>query len=279
MTLSSISIRGAHGLPALGQGTWRMGEDRGQRPAEQDALRFGISHGLTVIDTAEMYGDGTTEEFLGDTLEGLRDEVFLVSKVYPQNAGGAALKRACENSLDRLKTDRLDLYLLHWRGRIPLDETVAGLRGLVREGKILAWGVSNFDLDDMLELEAIEGATRDCACNQILFNLARRGPEFDLLPWMRARGMPLMAYSPLEQGRLHNDGLSRMAGARGVTPLQIALAWVLRQPDVIAIPKAGSRAHVERNLAAADLDLTNAELAELDRFLPPPRRKVPLEML
>ena len=279
MTLSSISISGAAGVPALGQGTWRMGEDRRQRLAEQDALRFGIAQRLTVIDTAEMYGDGATETFLGDTLEGLRDEVFLVGKVYPQNAGGAALKRACESSLDRLKTDRLDLYLLHWRGRIPLEETVTGMRSLVREGKIRAWGVSNFDLDNMQELEAIEGATRDCACNQVLFNLARRGPEFDLLPWMRARGMPLMPYSPLEQGRLQNDGLSRIAKAKGVTPMQIALAWVLQQPGVMAIPKAGSRAHVEHNLAAADVELTGADLAELDRHFPPPRRKVPLEML
>ena len=279
MTLSPISISGVTGLPALGQGTWRMGEERTQRAAERDAVRFGIAQGLAVIDTAEMYGDGATEEFLGDALDGLRDEVFLVSKVYPQNAGGAALKRACENSLDRLKTDWLDLYLLHWRGRIPLEETVAGMRSLVREGKIRAWGVSNFDLDDMQELEAIEGATQDCACNQVLFNLARRGPEFDLLPWMRARGVPLMAYSPLEQGRLHNDGLNRMAEAKGVTPMQIALAWVLRQAGVMAIPKAGSRAHVEHNLAAANLDLTSVELAELDRLFPPPRRKVPLEML
>ena len=279
MGLPTLQMPGAPRLPVLGQGTWRMGEAADRRSAEQDALRFGVAQGLTVIDTAEMYGNGATEALLGDTLADLRDEVFLVSKVYPQNAGGADLKRACENSLRRLRTDRLDLYLLHWRGHVPLEETVAGMRALTREGKIRAWGVSNFDCGDMRDLEATEGVSRDCACNQVLYNLTRRGPEFDLLPWMRARGMPLMAYSPLEQGRLRHRGLDRLAKARGITPLQLALAWVLAQAGVVAIPKAGTRRHVEQNLEAAALTLSQDECTELDKLFPPPSASVPLEML
>ena len=279
MTTPPLPLIGPGRLSALGQGTWRMGETPDRRSSEQDALRYGIAEGLTVIDTAEMYGDGATEALLGDTLTGLRDDVYLVSKVYPHNAGGVALQRACEASLKRLRTDRLDLYLLHWRGRVPLDETVAGMRALQRAGKIRAWGVSNFDRDDMRDLDTAQGATRDCACNQVLYNLTRRGPEFDLMPWMRARNMPLMAYSPLEQGRLSHKILERIAHSRGVRPMQIALAWVLQQAGVIAIPKAGTRAHVRMNVEAANLELSPLECSALDRAFPPPVAKAPLDML
>lgn len=279
MTLAALPFGGTITLPILGQGTWRMGELRDQAPAETEALRFGVETGLTVIDTAEMYGDGATERFLGAALENLRARVFLVSKVYPQNAGGPALRRACEDSLRRLGTDRIDLYLLHWRGRVPLEETVAGMRRLRQEGKIRFWGVSNFDLADMRDLEAAEGAERDCACNQILYNLSRRGPEFDLLPWMRRRGMPAMAYSPLEQGRLKHPGLAALAAAKGVEPMQLALAWVFHQSGVIAIPKAGTRAPVAENFGASGVTLSGDDLTCLDTLFPAPTRKVALEML
>lgn len=279
MPLRHLTMPHGATVPTLGQGTWRMGEAPSKQAAEAGALRRGIADGLTLIDTAEMYGEGATERFLGTALQGVRDAVFLVSKVYPQNAGGSALTRACDESLKRLKTDRIDLYLLHWRGRVPLAETVEGMRRLQRAGKILSWGVSNFDLDDMVELEEAEGDARDCACNQVLYNLSRRGPEYDLLPWMRARGMPLMAYSPLEQGGLADPGLDALAERRGVTANQIALAWVLEQPGVVAIPKAGTVAHVAENVAAMDIVLSAEDHAALDRLFPPPTAKVPLEML
>ncbi|MDX7952235.1 aldo/keto reductase [Lichenihabitans sp. Uapishka_5] len=279
MLLHHLSLPHGPSVPTLGQGTWRIGEAASRKAAEAEALRRGIADGLTLIDTAEMYGDGATERFLGEALEGLRDDVVLVSKVYPQNAGGSALERACDNSLKRLKTDRIDLYLLHWRGHVPLADTVDGMRRLQRAGKILHWGVSNFDRDDMEELQEAEGEARDCACNQVLYNLTRRGPEWDLLPWMRARGMPLMAYSPLEQGRLSHPGLEAIAARHGVTANQIALAWVLAQPDVIAIPKAGTVAHVAENVAAAAILLSDDDRAALDRLFPPPVAPTALEML
>jgi diketogulonate reductase-like aldo/keto reductase len=214
------------------------------RASEIAALRRGVELGLTLIDTAEMYGDGGAERLLGEALRGIRDRVFLVSKVYPQNAGGAALRRACENSLRRLATDRIDLYLLHWRGAVPLKTTIEGMQSLQREGKIAAWGVSNFDVDDMVELRAAGGT--DCATNQILYNLLRRGPEFDLMPEMARRKVPVMAYSPIEQGRLPKSGaLAAVAKRHQATIFQIALAWVLRRPDVVAIPKAATIGHVE----------------------------------
>jgi diketogulonate reductase-like aldo/keto reductase len=280
MTNEIPSVRLPDGslVPALGQGTWRMGESASRRAAEIAALRRGVELGLTLIDTAEMYGDGGAEEVLAEALRGLRDKVFLVSKVYPQNAGGHALRRACENSLRRLATDRIDLYLLHWRGAVPLKATVEGMAALRREGKIGSWGVSNFDTRDMEELLAAGGA--DCATNQILYNLLRRGPEFDLLPAMAARGIPAMAYSPIEQGRLPKSGmLTEIAKRYGATTFQIALAWVLRRPDVIAIPKAATIAHVDANRAALDVKLDAEALAALDEAFAPPRRKTPLAMI
>ena len=265
-------------VPALGQGTWRLGEVPARRADEAAAVREGVALGLTLIDTAEMYGDGATESFLGDALEGIRDEVFLVSKVYPQNAGGARLTRACEGSLRRLRTDRLDLYLLHWRGAIPLEETVRGMEALVAAGKIRTWGVSNLDTDDIDELVRAGGSA--CVTNQILYNVTRRGPEFDLLPDLARRGMTAMAYSPVEQGNLPKTGALAKVGARhGATAYQVALAWALRRPEVIAIPKAATRAHVRENHAAADLALTDDDLASIDAAFPPPRRKTALDML
>lgn len=280
MTADIRSVRLPDGglAPCLGQGTWRMGEDSSRRAQEIAALRCGVELGLALIDTAEMYGDGGAEELLAEALRGLRDKVFLVSKAYPQNAAGPALRRACENSLRRLSTERIDLYLLHWRGGAPLAATIEGMTGLQREGKIRYWGVSNFDADDMAELLAAGGS--DCATNQVLYNLQRRGAEYDLLPAMAARAIPLMAYSPIEQGRLPNSGaLADVARRYGATTFQIALAWVLRRPDVIAIPKAATIAHVTANRRALEVKLDGAALAALDRAFPPPRRKTPLAML
>lgn len=276
--IPSVRLPDGSSVPALGQGTWRMGESASRRPEEIAALRRGVELGLTLIDTAEMYGDGGAEEVLAEALRGLRDKVFLVSKVYPQNAGGQALRRACENSLRRLATDRIDLYLLHWRGAVPLKATIDGMAALQREGKIGSWGVSNFDTNDMEELFAAGGG--DCAVNQILYNLLRRGPEFDLLPALAARGIPAMAYSPIEQGRLPKSGvLPDIAKRYQATTFQVALAWVLRRPHVIAIPKAATIDHVNANRAALDVKLDAEALAALDEAFAPPRRKTPLAMI
>ena len=272
-----IEIGDSH-VPALGQGTWRMGEDRARTSAEAAALLAGIDAGMTLIDTAEMYGNGATESFLGATLAGRRDEVFLVSKAYPQNASRERLPFACEGSLRRLKTDRLDLYLLHWRGNVPLGETVAAMEALVASGKIRAWGVSNLDTDDMDELIAAGGHA--CTTDQVLYNVTRRGPEYDLLPWLLEHRMPLMAYSPVEQGRLPQRGpLAEIAAARGLSIAQVALAWLLGRPGVLAIPKAGSADHVKENRAAADLELSKEETTTIDAAFPPPHRKQRLAML
>jgi diketogulonate reductase-like aldo/keto reductase len=277
-TLPTVALPDGERAPQLGQGTWRMGERSAALKGEIAAIRRGIDLGLTLVDTAEMYGEGGAERMLGQALQGLRDKVFLVSKAYPQNAGGAALRRACENSLKRLGTDRLDLYLLHWRGSVPLKETVAGMKALQAQGKIRHWGVSNFDVKDMEELWAADGST--CAANQILFNLERRGPEYDLLPWMAKRKCPAMAYSPVEQGRLPTAGpLADVANSLGGTVFQVALAWLLRRADVMVIPKANNLAHVESNRAALDLPLDFEALAALDRAFAPPARKAPLAML
>ncbi|MDQ1155981.1 diketogulonate reductase-like aldo/keto reductase [Sphingomonas sp. SORGH_AS 950] len=265
-------------VPALGQGTWMMAEDAARRSDEIAALREGLSLGLTLIDTAEMYADGESERLVGEAIAGLRDEVFLVSKAYPQNASRDRLQRACEASLDRLGTDRLDLYLLHWRGNVPLSETVEAMERLVAAGKILRWGVSNLDMDDMAELVASGGER--CQTNQILYNLTRRGPEYDLIPWLGQHRMPVMAYSPVEQGRLlAHPELAAMARERGVTPALLALAWLLGRDGVLPIPKAGSVAHVRDNRAALDLTLSDAELHRLDWLFPPPRGPEPLAML
>jgi len=273
-----VLLPGGETVPALGQGTWKMAEERGLRAQEIAALRAGIELGMSLIDTAEMYGDGRTEELVGEAIAGLRDQVFLVSKAYPQNAGRESLPRACERSLRRLGADRLDLYLLHWRGGLPLAETVEAFEALRRAGKIRHWGVSNLDLDDMRELFAAGGEA--CATNQVLYNFSRRGPEFELLPWMEARGVPVMAYSPVEQGRVPATGaLARIGKAHGASPSQIALAWLLRRRDAIVIPKASRLEHVHENHRASALALTPADLAVIDEAFPPPRRKTPLDML
>ncbi|MDN0081762.1 aldo/keto reductase [Crenobacter sp. SG2305] len=266
-------------VPALGQGTWFMAERRQPRSEEIAALQHGIDLGMTLIDTAEMYADGAAETLVGEAIAGRRSEVFLVSKVYPWNASRRGTKAACEASLRRLGTDRIDLYLLHWRGNHPFADTVEAMEQLVDEGKIRHWGVSNLDVDDLDELWGVDNGER-CQVDQVLYNLTRRGPEFDLLPWARGKRMPLMAYSPIEQGQVPVDGaLADVADKHGATPLQVALAWVLRQPDVIAIPKSGRREHVELNRAALDLVLDEDDLARLDAEFPVPRRKQPLEML
>lgn len=276
--IGSITLPGGRRVPALGQGTWRMGEDPDRRTEETAALRAGIERGMTLVDTAEMYGEGATETFLGEALEGLRDRVFLVSKAYPQNASRSRLRRACEGSLARLKAGQIDLYLLHWRGSVPLAETVDAMEALRDEGLIAAWGVSNFDADDMEDL--FEAGGDGCATNQILYNVTRRGPEFDLLPLMDKLSLPAMAYCPVEQGRLiGHEALTTVAERHDATGLQVALAWLLRQPGLMVIPKAGTVAHVEENRAAADLALTETDLADLDRVFPAPTRKVALEML
>lgn len=255
-----------------------MAEDRRARSEEIVALRGGIDLGLTLIDTAEMYADGESERLVGEAIEGRRDEIFLVSKAYPQNASRDRLPRACEASLERLGTDRLDLYLLHWRGNVPLGETVEAMQRLVDAGKILRWGVSNLDADDMEELVASGGNA--CATDQILYNLTRRGPEHDLLPWLAEHAIPTMAYSPVEQGRLvGHAGLCSLADEIGATPAQLALAWLLARDNVIAIPKAGRVAHVRDNRAAADLTLNASVLDRLDKLFPRPKGRVPLEML
>ena len=256
-----------------------MGEDPALRRAELAALRRGLELGLSLLDTAEMYGDGAAEELVGEAIAGRRDGVFLVSKVLPQNASRAGTAAACERSLRRLRTDRIDLYLLHWRGPHPLAETVEALEGLVRSGKIRHWGVSNLDVDELEELVAVRAGVH-VQTDQVLYNLSRRGIEHDLLPWCRARGLHVTAYSPIEQGRLLGDrALREVARRNGATPAQVALAWVLRQDGVTAIPKAGTTAHVDENRRALDLRLSPEDLEALDRAYPPPRGKVPLEML
>lgn len=255
-----------------------MAERPAQRADELAALRAGIELGLTLIDTAEMYADGESERLVGEAISGLREQVFLVSKAYPQNASRQRLSQACEGSLKRLGTDRLDLYLLHWRGRVPLAETVEAMENLVAAGKIRHWGVSNLDTAAMQELVAAGGAA--CATDQVLYNLTRRGPEYDLLPWLAAQRMPLMAYSPVEQGRLlDNPHLREVAVGLGATPAQVALAWVLRHEHVLAIPKAGRVAHVQENRAAAELHLSTTDLAALEAAFPRPSKHLPLEML
>ena len=266
-------------VPVLGQGTWMMGEKPGNRAAEVASLQLGFELGMTLIDTAEMYAGGGSETVVGEAIAGRRDGLFLVSKVLPSNASRAATMRACEASLTRLGTDRIDLYLLHWRGGVPLAETVDAFEALKAQGKIRHWGVSNFDADDMDELAAIPsgGAAQT---NQVLYNLARRGIEFDLLPQARKDGMLVMAYSPVAQGELAGDRrLGTIAKRHDATPAQIALAFVMARPGVIAIPKAVKPEHVRANRAAADIRLSAADHAELDRLFPPPRRKVALEMI
>lgn len=279
MTIPTTNLPSGTAVPVLGQGTWYMGEDSRDRAREAAALRLGLDLGMTLIDTAEMYADGGAEEVVGEAIAGRRDEVFLVSKVLPMNASRRGTVAACERSLKRLRTDRIDLYLLHWRGSHDFTETIAAFESLMRDGKIGRWGVSNLDLQDMEELTGTPGG-EGVQTNQLLYNLTRRGIEHDLQPWCRARGIPVMAYSPIEQGRmLRHPELRRIAERHGATPAQVALAWLLRQEGVIAIPKASDPAHVRDNRAAADLRLDGQDLADLDRAFPPPRGPRPLEML
>ncbi|VWC44763.1 MULTISPECIES: aldo/keto reductase [Burkholderia] len=278
-TIDTVVLPDGETIPKLGLGTWEMGERPARRADEIAALREGIELGMTLVDTAEMYGDGATEELVGEALAGLRNDVFLVSKVYPHHASRRGVVAACDASLKRLGTDRLDLYLLHWRGSVPLEETVEGFEALQRAGKIRHWGVSNLDTADMAELvdEAGGGA---CATNQILYNIARRGPEFDLLPWLAEHRMPAMAYSPVDHGRLpKRSPLDEIARQRGVSVMRVALAWVLAQPGVFAIPKASRIEHVHDNRAALDFMFSDDERAQLDAYFRPPRSKRALEML
>ncbi|KAF1044238.1 MAG: putative oxidoreductase [Herbaspirillum frisingense] len=278
-SIPAITLRNGDRVPALGQGTWNMGESAAHATAEVRALQAGIALGMTLIDTAEMYADGGSEKVVGKAIAGRRDEIYLVSKVLPQNASRRGTIAACEASLKRLGTDRLDLYLLHWRGSHPLSATVEAMQALVAQGKIRGWGVSNLDTDDIDELLEEENGDK-CLANQVLYNLSRRGVEYDLLPESVARGVPIMAYSPIEQGRiLKNAALAAVAQRHGATPAQIALAWVLRRPGVIAIPKASDEAHVTLNRACLDFALGDADLKELDAAFPPPRRKQALAML
>jgi diketogulonate reductase-like aldo/keto reductase len=274
-----VALPDGEKVPVLGMGTWGMGEARARAAAEVAALKLGLDLGMSLIDTAEMYGDGGAEAIVGKAVAGRRDQVFIVSKVLPQNATRQGTVAACERSLRRLGTDRIDLYLLHWRGEVPLTETLAGFAALKQGGKIRHYGVSNFDLADMQELWSPPGGNAT-ATDQVLYNLTRRGIEWDLLPWCRAHGLPIMAYSPIEQGRLASHHLlRRLAERRGVTSAQLALASVLQQAGVIAIPKASSVEHVRQNCAALDIALGADELAALDKAFPPPSGPQPLAML
>ena len=276
--MKTVTLPGGEIVPALGQGTWKMGERRDRRADEIAALRAGIEAGMMLIDTAEMYGDGEAETLVGEAIASRRDGVFLVSKAYPQNASRDRLRRACEASLKRLGTDRLDLYLLHWRGSVPLAETVEAMERLKASEHVRQWGVSNFDADDMDELIAAGG--EGCATDQILYNLVRRGPEYALLPWLDRNRISTMAYSPVEQGKLlRNAALGMIAARLDATPVQVALAWVMRRDGVIAIPKAGTVKHVLENRKAVDIALSAADLATLEASFPAPRTAQPLEML
>jgi diketogulonate reductase-like aldo/keto reductase len=277
--MHSLILPTGERIPRFGIGTWRMGEQARQRDAEIAAIKLALDLGVRLIDTAEMYGEGGAEEAIARAIKGIRDELFIVSKVYPHNASRKGAIAACERSLKRLGTDRIDLYLLHWRGSIPLGETVGTFEQLRRDGKIRHWGVSNLDTGDMQELAGIPGGEH-CATNQVLYNLARRGPEFSLLPWQRARGITTMAYSPLDQARmLRHPALAAIAKNHGATPAQVAIAWLLRFEDVMTIPKATRTEHVKENIAAITLQLNAADLRALDQAFPPPATDSPLEML
>jgi diketogulonate reductase-like aldo/keto reductase len=278
-TIRSIILPSGEEIAALGQGTWHFGERPMRRADEITSIRLGLDLGMTVLDTAEMYGDGASEVLVAEAIAGRRDEVFLVDKVLPQNATRVGTVRACKASLARLHTDHIDLYLLHWRGNVPLAETVEGFVDLMAEGLIRYWGVSNLDGDDMVELTGLPGGEQ-VQTDQILYNLSRRGPEYDLIPWLSERAIPIMAYSPIEQGRvLGHPALEEVARRHAAKPAQIALAWVLRHDGVNAIPRAGTPAHVRQNAASAEIRLAPEDLSLLDEAFPPPIRPRPLEML
>jgi diketogulonate reductase-like aldo/keto reductase len=277
--LRAVRLPSGDLIPVLGQGTWHLAETPNRRATELAALRYGIDVGMTLIDTAEMYAHGGAEQLVGEAIAGRRDEVFLVSKVLPHHATREGTLRACAGSLERLNTDRIDLYLLHWRGPVPLAETLDGFEALRSAGKIRNWGVSNFDTPDMEELMALRGGS-DVATDQVLYNLGRRGPEYDLIPFCSDSGIPVMAYSPIEQGRiLLNPVLRDLASRRGASPAQLALAWVLRVDNVCAIPRASQPDHIDEDFAALAIRLTDVELQALDAEFPPPLRREPLQML
>ncbi len=277
--MRTIKLPSGQPIPVLGMGTWKMGESNRNLQREVEALRYGLELGLTLIDTAEMYGEGGAEEVVAQAMAGRRSEIFLVSKVYPHNASKQGVVAACERSLKRLNTDYLDLYLLHWRGSVPLSETLEAFQMLKAAGKIRDYGVSNFDIEDMEEAVHLEEG-KAIATNQVLYNLTRRGIERNLLPWCQQRQIPMMAYSPIEQGRLlNNRALKTMAQERGVTPAQIAIAWLLHQGEVIVIPKSSRIEHIAQNYAALNLTLSREELAALDAAFPAPARTIPLAML
>ncbi|MBW4487878.1 MAG: aldo/keto reductase [Trichocoleus desertorum ATA4-8-CV12] len=277
--MKTIRLPSGQSIPVLGMGTWRMGEAASQRSAEITALQHGLDLGITLIDTAEMYGEGGAEKVITEAIESRRSSAFIVSKVYPHNASRQGAIAACERSLKRLKTDYLDLYLLHWRGSVPLSETLEAFQTLKQAGKIRDYGVSNFDVTDLQKAADLPGGDA-IATNQVLYNLMRRGVEWDLLPWCRQNSLPIMAYSPVEQGRLlTHRTLQQIAQQRGVTPAQVAIAWLLHQENVIVIPKSSSIAHVEENYATLDLQLSPEDLSALDNTFPPPAKRVALEML
>ena len=277
--MKTVTLPSDKRVSAIGLGTWHLGENRATRAEELATLRLGLDLGSTLIDTAEMYGEGRSEELVAEAIEGRRNQVFLVSKVSPHNASRKGAVAACERSLARLRTDRIDLYLLHWRGNVPLAETIEAFVALQQAGKINHYGVSNLDLADMQELWSVPGGPA-VATNQLLYNLARRGIEWDLLPWLRERRIPIMAYSPIEQAKLtQNPKLVDFARRHGMTPAQASLAWLLAHDDVIVIPKTARRDRLKENIAALDQRLTQAQLAELDRLFLPPTGPRPLEML
>lgn len=272
-----VRTRGGAVMPNLGLGTWRMGENAASRADEVAALRLGLDLGMGLIDTAEMYGSGGAEQVVAEAIHGRRDDVFIVSKVLPQNASHDGTIAACERSLKRLRIDRIDLYLLHWPGEHPLAGTLRAFAELQRDGKILHYGLSNFDLNEMKRSESLAGGP-GVAANQVLYNVQRRGIERGLIAWCAAQGVAIMAYSPFDQGRLRPDAaLQRVAARHGAAPAQVALAWTLRHENVVAIPKAARPAHVRDNAKAADIVLTEEDLADIDRAFPAPKRDVPLE--
>jgi diketogulonate reductase-like aldo/keto reductase len=277
--MRTVTLKTGEKVAQLGIGTWHMGERRGDRATEAKAVKAALDLGITLIDTAEMYGEGGAEEVIAEATAGRRDGLFIVSKVYPHNASRAGAIAACERSLKRLRTDRIDLYLLHWRGSHPLAETVAAFEKLKADGKIRHWGVSNFDTDDMAELREVK-AGNNCVSNQVLYHLGSRGIDHDLVDDCAEHGVMIMAYSPLGQGTLlRNAALAKVAAKHGVSPAAVAIAWTMRHPHIVSIPKAAKLTHVTENFAAADLALDAADLAELDKAFPPPRGKRALGML
>ena len=274
-----VTLPSGENIPAMGLGTWHMGERIGDPKTERNALLHGLDLGANLIDTAEMYARGGAERVVGDAIKGRRDDVFIVSKVLPHNASFNGTIRACENSLQRMEIENIDIYLLHWPGSHPLEGTIAAFEKLRRDGKIRHWGVSNFDMNDMQELYKLP-AGKNCQINQVLYNLSRRGIEWDLLPWCQSMRLPIMAYSPLEQGRLLKDQrLEDISKEAGMSVAELSIAWTMRSQDVVSIPKASSLKHVEQNINAWNVSLPNSILSALDKAFEPPMSKKGLDVL